>query len=68
MEPLSEYRAGVRAVWGSGDYDRMARTEGLYVTGEELVRSVDVTAATSCWMWPAAPATPPSLPPPPAPR
>lgn len=44
MEPLSEYRQGVRAVWGSGDYDRMARTEGLYVTGEALVRSVGVTA------------------------
>ncbi len=44
MEPLSEYRAGVRAVWGSGDYDRMARTEGLYVTGEALVRTVGVAA------------------------
>ena len=43
MEPLSEYRDRVRAVWGTGDYDRMARTEGLYVTGEELVRSVEVT-------------------------
>jgi SAM-dependent methyltransferase len=41
---LSEYKRGVQATWGTGDYDRMARTEGLYVTGAVLVRRAGVEA------------------------
>jgi ubiquinone/menaquinone biosynthesis C-methylase UbiE len=41
---LSEYKRAVQATWGTGDYDRMARTEGLYVTGEALVRRAGVEA------------------------
>ena len=37
MDPLSEYKQGARLTWATGDYDQMARTEGLYVTGERLV-------------------------------
>jgi ubiquinone/menaquinone biosynthesis C-methylase UbiE len=45
MEPLSEYKKGARVAWATGDYDQMARTEGLYATGERLVQRIDVTSA-----------------------
>ena len=44
MEPLSEYKEGARITWATGDYDQMARTEGLYVTGDRLVRTVEVAS------------------------
>lgn len=42
MEPLVEFKQGARAAWAAGDYDLMARTEGLYETGERLVARVGV--------------------------
>src|ERR671910_759570 len=44
MEPLSEYKRGARSTWAVGDYDQMARSEGLYVTGDRLVRIVEMGA------------------------
>ncbi|MGH9267054.1 MAG: methyltransferase domain-containing protein, partial [Acidimicrobiales bacterium] len=44
MEPLSDYKQGARSTWAIGDYDHMARSEGLYVTGDGLVRTVEVSA------------------------
>ena len=44
MDPLSEYKQGTRMTWATGDYDRMARTEGLYVTGELVVTAAKVTS------------------------
>ena len=45
MDPLTEYKQGARITWATGDYDRMARTEGLYGTGQLLVRTAGVTSA-----------------------
>ena len=45
MDPLSEYKQGARVTWATGDYDRMARTEGLYLTGERLVQAAGVTGS-----------------------
>jgi ubiquinone/menaquinone biosynthesis C-methylase UbiE len=42
MEQLAELKRGARATWATGDYDAMARTEGLYETGERLVARVGV--------------------------
>lgn len=44
MQQLAEFKQGARAAWATGDYDEMARAEGLYQTGERLVRRVGVEA------------------------
>lgn len=44
MDPLSEYKRSARVTWATGDYDQMARIEGLYVTGERLVHAAEVTS------------------------
>src|SRR5918994_174818 len=44
MDPLSDYKQNARTTWATGDYDQMARTEGLYVTGELLVQAAEVTS------------------------
>jgi SAM-dependent methyltransferase len=36
MHELAEYKEGARSAWATGDYDEMARTEGLYETGARL--------------------------------
>jgi len=45
MEPLLEYKNIARGLWAAGDYDLMARTEGLYVTGDHLVRAAGISGA-----------------------
>lgn len=42
MHQLTEYKQGARSAWATGDYDEMARTEGLYETGARLVDRVGV--------------------------
>ncbi len=42
MEKLLEYKQGARSAWAAGDYDLMARTEGLYETGESLVACLGI--------------------------
>lgn len=42
MHQLAEYKDGARSAWATGDYDEMARTEGLYETGRRLVARIDV--------------------------
>lgn len=44
MDLLQEYKRSAAATWATGDYDAMATTEGLYVTGERLVRRVAIGA------------------------
>jgi len=45
MEPLLEYKNIARGLWAAGDYDLMARTEGLYATGDRLVRAAGISRA-----------------------
>src|SRR5689334_10894037 len=45
MEPLAEYKNIARGLWAAGDYDLMARTEGLYATGDHLVRAAGISSA-----------------------
>jgi SAM-dependent methyltransferase len=45
MEPLLEYKRSARDLWAAGDYDMMARTEGLYATGERLVHAAGISSA-----------------------
>ena len=42
MHQLEDYKQGAREAWATGDYDEMARTEGLYETGRRLVARVAV--------------------------
>jgi SAM-dependent methyltransferase len=42
MQQLEELKHGARSAWAVGDYDSMARTEGLYETGERLVARVRI--------------------------
>jgi len=45
MEPLAEYKNIARGLWAAGDYDLMASTEGLYATGDHLVRTAGISRA-----------------------
>ncbi len=44
MQQLEEFKQGARSAWAAGNYDEMARAEGLYETGERLVRRVGLDA------------------------
>jgi SAM-dependent methyltransferase len=45
VEPLLEYKRVTRDLWAAGDYDLMARTEGLYATGDRLVQAAGISSA-----------------------
>ncbi len=44
MESLQAHKNAARAMWATGDYDRMMTQEGLYAIGQRLADSVRITA------------------------